>query len=96
MSYDLYWNGDFDCVDSYIAKNNIESKLNQLQTDTNAWLNGVYVTRAIASVFDDRKARYPKEPMYFKSEEIQQETNPISPEEKLARDWQALKSCFAK
>lgn len=94
MDYDLYWNGDFDCVDSYIAKDNAMREISRIQNDVTAWLNGFYVAQAIAAALDGKKQPYPKEPVYARAIQVEQETDPISSDEKLARQWQSFKSCF--
>lgn len=96
MSYDLYWNGEFDAVDSYIAKDDARKEINLVQTDMQTWLTGFYVMQAVGAVLDGKKNPYPREPVYARAIQAQQEAIPIEPEEKLARQWSAFKSCFIK
>lgn len=94
MDYDLYWNGEFDCVDSYIAKDELMKDVNRMNADMDAWLTGFYVMQAVGAVLDSKKNPYPREPVYAKALQAELETEPISPEENLARQWQSFKSCF--
>lgn len=66
MTYDEYWNGDPLAVRSYYEAHKLKLEMQ----DAQAWLNGMYVLRALdASVGNmfrkqgTRPAEYPKQPL---------------------------------
>lgn len=59
MPYDLYWRGPLNALLIYAEKARLEAE----RENRIAWLNGAYVSRAIANVLDGKKQPYPKEPI---------------------------------
>jgi hypothetical protein len=80
MSWDQFWFGDMDIVLSYRKKRKLEQEEQQILMDTNAWLIGVYVQKAVNSVLV-KEVSYPKIPYYQAKLEEQNKT-----EEELATE----------
>ena len=74
MPYDLFWKGNLNAFDHYMEK----ARLDMLNDDRKAWLYGLYVQNAIASVLNFRKNQkgnsYPENPYLVKSEEYRKNT----------------------
>ena len=63
MTYDQFWDGDVCAHKTYRAKYRLERETLRDDNNVFGWVNGLYIARAIASVFNGSKSAYPKEPM---------------------------------
>lgn len=82
VSWELYWYGEMSAVLPYYNKWKAEQELEQQVSDTNAWLVGLYVQKAIHSAFS-KQGEYPSKPFYM--EKLQQQNVPD--EDKVVRDF---------
>lgn len=76
MPYKLFWHGPISAYLQYAASHELQAR------DENrvAWLNGAYITRAIASAFDGQKHPYPEKPIVAltpEQEEKRQKTEDV-------------------
>lgn len=63
MPYDLFWHGPISAYLQYRAAYFKRERDRQEQENRVAWLNGAYVTRAIAACMPESKAPYPQKPI---------------------------------
>lgn len=75
MTYEQYWDGDISAHKAYRKRYLLEDEQRKLSQNLSAWLNGLYVARAIGSAFNGKKSAYPKEPikMFTTMEERREE-----------------------
>ena len=57
MPYELYWDGRPELVIPYRRADILKQK----RANNDAWLQGIYIRQAVASLLD-KKAKYPKAP----------------------------------
>ena len=69
-------------VDLFIDEKSKERKEQSELHDYLAWLNGVYVMKAVAAVLNGRKSRYPKEPLSQSKSDVIVATEDMSEEQK--------------
>lgn len=67
VPYDEYWNGDYKKLPFY--RKAYALKRNERNFD--AWLQGVYILRAIGSVVPGSEEMYPQEPLPLTEEDFQ-------------------------
>ena len=63
MTYEQYWNGDVSAHKAYRKRYLLEDEQRKTSQNLSAWLNGLYVARAIGSAFNGKKSAYPNEPI---------------------------------
>lgn len=63
MTYDQFWDGDVSAHRMYLQKYRVETEQRMTSENFTAWMNGIYVARAIGSTFNGKKSEYPKEPI---------------------------------
>ena len=85
MPYDLFWYGPIDAFDLYLKKEQIVAKT----ADRDAWMNGVYFAKAIASTMS--KQKYPEHPILFEAVEKAAKERDKTPEEKATELYNRLK-----
>lgn len=64
VDYDLFWSLNPKSLQPFIKAFELQKK----QDDYNAWLNGMYVQHAVASVLNGSKSKYPREPFIIARE----------------------------
>lgn len=62
MTYEQYWDGDVSAHKAYRKRYLLEDEQRKAGLNLSAWLNGLYVARAIGAVLNGKKSAYPKEP----------------------------------
>lgn len=62
MPYELFWHGPLSAFFQYRAAYLIKEKEKTEEQNRVAWLNGVYISQAVASVLSE-KSKYPDEPI---------------------------------
>lgn len=68
MTYELYWDGRPELASLYRKAD----KIMQQRKNDEAWLQGAYVQRAVASALNGKKAPYPKKPVSMDSMSVKQ------------------------
>lgn len=63
MPVDLFWEGEPSIYDLYINAYTKKLTAHYDEINTMAWLNGIYVQRAMISVLDGKKYKYPEKPL---------------------------------
>lgn len=72
IDYELFWRLNPKKMEAFEEAFIKRTKLNQQQDNVNAWLNGIYMSYAIASCFG-KNSQYPSEPINVYNDEMSQQ-----------------------
>lgn len=66
VPYDEYWNGDYTRLPFFRKAEALKRK----EKNAEAWLQGVYILRAIGSILPNSEETYPSEPLPMTQEDL--------------------------